>query len=270
MRIASVGHVVFAAVMIAVGILFLIKGDFGAIWDGVPKGMPAREALSWLCIIISLACGIGLFWRRVAAHASRVLLTYLLLWMLAFKLRYIVLAPLSEGPYENWAETAVMVAGAWVLYAWFANDWDKQYLGFASGDNGVRIARVFYGLAMIAFGVAHFAYVNLTAPLIPGWLPWHLFWAYFFGATYIASGIAVLIGVYARLAATLSALQMGLFTLLVWVPVMATGHASAGDWSEFMVSLALTTAGWVVTDSYHGVAWFGVAKYWRGGAEPIT
>jgi uncharacterized membrane protein len=251
MRIASAGHAAFAAMMVALGIMGLITGAFAPIWQPAPQEFPAREALVYVCACISLACGIGVFWRRTAAAAARVLLVYFLLWWLLFRMSRVLVAPLSQESWSGAGETAVIVAAAWVCYAWFATDWDRQQrLGFAVGENGLRIARAFYGLSMIPFGIAHFVYAKETASLVPAWLPLHLAWAYITGSAFIAAGLAIIVGISARLAAVLSAWQIGLFTLLVWLPIMANGAKGIFEWSETIISLTLTVSAWVVADSY--------------------
>src|SRR5262249_30037961 len=151
----------FAATMITLGILGLIKGDFTVVWQPVPKGVPAREVLAYLCALVSLASGTGLLWRRTAALAACVLLAALVLWFLLWRVRAVFLAPLVEGTWSC-GETMVMAAAAWVLFAGFATDWDRQRLRLATGDKGVRIARMLYGLGLIPFGYAHFANVKGT------------------------------------------------------------------------------------------------------------
>jgi uncharacterized membrane protein YphA (DoxX/SURF4 family) len=161
-------------------------------------------------------------------------------------------------------QTMVMTSAAWVLFIWFATDWDRQRLGFATGDAGLLMARLLYALGLIPFGIAHFVYPKETVVLVPGWLPWHMFWAYFTGVTFIAASVAILTGIFARLAVTLSALQMGLFALLVWAPRVATGTPlSAFRWGEVVMTLALTAAAWVIADSYRGTPWFVVGQVKR-------
>lgn len=224
--------------MIAIGLQGLVTGRFTTVWQPVPPGAHAREALVYLCDAVSLASGIGLLFRRAQAVAAGALLALLVVWLVVWRVRALYVAPLIQGSWSL-ADTMVMTAGALVLFA-----------RFAVRGRGMRVAQVLYGLGMIPFGYAHFANLKGTASLVPAWLPYHTVWACVTGGAFVAAGIAILIDRFARWAAALSALQMGLFGLLVWVPILASGRRSAGNWMEFATTVALTCAGRVVAESY--------------------
>ena len=249
MRIGRISHLFFSLVLIGWGILGLIKGDFAAGWTPVPESLSGRVLLVYLTAVVCVACGAGLLWQGTAALAARVLFVWLLVWLLLLRVPW-MLVEFGVGTWWSASSTAVITATAWVLYVSLANDWDRQHFGSLTGNRGLRVARVLFGLGLIPFGIAHFQYPDATAPLVPAWLQWPVFWAYFTGATFIAAGVAIISGVFARLAATLITLQVGLFTLLIWVPRAVTGEITAFQWGEFVVSIVLTACAWVVADSY--------------------
>jgi uncharacterized membrane protein len=251
----NASHIFFALTILAIGVIGLAKGGFAPIWGVVPKSFPDRQLLAYLCTFVSLACGAGLLVRRTAAPAALVLLIYLIVFTAFFKVPFIVRQPLVEGSYQTCGENAVLIAGAWALYVSLAAGAKRWNVGFLSGDTGLRIADILYGLALIAFGLSHFAYLELTAPLVPSWLPGAVFWAYFTGVVYIVTGIAIVIGVAASLAAAVSALQIALITVLVWGAIAIAGNMSELHWQETVVSWALTAAAWVVAESYEGHRW---------------
>lgn len=258
-RTASPGQMVFAVILVALGILGIVKHDFTPLWNPVSDGLPARSALVYLCAVLTLTSGIGLLWSRTAILAARALLAGQLLWFLLLRVRNVILSP-TFGVFWPAFVTAVLVAAVWTLYHRYAAEWDRRRLGFAAGDNGLRTARVLYGFSTIFFGLAHFIDPQDTLVLEPHWLPWHVFWVYFFGCTFIAAGVAVLIGTLARLAVALSAMQLALFTSLVWIPIVATGSKDAFQWSETILSVTLTAAAWLVAESYRAVPWLAVNR----------
>ena len=256
MRVASIGHAIFAVTMIGLGIIGLFHRDFVPVWNPAPS-ISAGGLLLSLGALISLSAGIGLLIRHVAGASARLLLATFLVWLLFFRLPNFLLVPAFAACWSVFP-LAVMLAAAWVLYVWFATDWDRNRLTFVIGNNGLCIAHTLYGLSLIFFGAAHFIDVKDTLSLIPNWLPGHLFWAYFTGCAFIAAGVAAVTGICARLAVTLSVLQLALFLLLVWLPIVAAGSKDPFQWSETILNAALLAAGWVVADSYRSTRWLGI------------
>lgn len=248
MLTARPSQIAFGLLMTALGIQGLIIAKFTTIWAPVPADAPARNVFILITAALSLICGVGLLWSRSAPRAARGLLIAFVIWFILWRIRALFTASLVEGTWSAGA-TLVMIAASWTLFAVLATDADRNRFSFATGDRGVRIAQILYGIAMIPFGYAHFAYLQHTADLVPAWLPWHLAWAYFTGAAFIAAAIAILFNTRARLAIALSAAMMGAFGLFVWVPVVVKSTVTAGDWGEFASTVALTIGGWVVAES---------------------
>src|SRR5271155_5111212 len=94
MRIASMGHTVFSATMIGLGIVGLLYPDFVPVLNPFPASVPARELFLYLGALISLTSGIGLLVPRFAPVAARLLLTTLLLWLLLFRFPNFLREPL--------------------------------------------------------------------------------------------------------------------------------------------------------------------------------
>ncbi len=246
----------FAASMIALGVIGLVYGDFALVWQNVPtEHVPGRQAFAYLTALIELAAGMALLVRPAARTASGVLFGLLLLWLLLLKLPPVVLLPNMEMTWLGFGEIAVVLAGAWVLFASLPAHRAGGAPGWLTGTGGIRVARVLFAVALPMIGLSHFFYSEQTAALVPAWLPFRLELAYLTGAASIATCLCVLFAIVPRLAVTLEAIMLWLITLLVWAPAIIAAPAERTPWTAFIISVAIACGAWLVADSYQGVAW---------------
>ena len=238
----------FALGLIGLGVLSLVYGDFALQWQPVPASLPGRTILAYASGAVMVLCGAGWLSRRAAGIASSVLLVYTLIWLILLKLPHVVMAPLQEFNWLGFGEIAMIVAGSFVLFAIDHGQPDSSKLKFATGESGVRIARFIFGLAVIPVGLSHFVYAKETIGFVPAWLPFRPGWAYLTGAGHIAAGLGVLFGVVPHLAALLEAAMIGVFTVLVWVPLVAR-ESSQLNWTGLLISWTIGAAAWVVAGS---------------------
>jgi len=88
-------------------------------------------------------------------------------------------------------------------------------------DKLILFGPLFYAAPLAAFGTEHFTLAAAIASIVPQWIPWHLFWAYFVGACFIAAALSLVTGIQARFSASLLALTFFLFVLLMDAPAWA-------------------------------------------------
>jgi uncharacterized membrane protein len=211
----------------------------------VPKDFPARTALAYAAAAFMLVAGAAIEWRRTMAWAAAALTAYFGLIVVIVMNGRVLIAHYAEyGPYESLAIELAIAAGGLAVYAANAR------IDAALASRLARLAQVVFGVCALIFGGAHFVYMNLTAPLVPKWLPpSQEFWGYATGLCHIAAGVAILTGVQARLAAILLTVMFASFTPLVHLPMLLADPSSHWIWNENAVNIALTGAAWAVADA---------------------
>jgi uncharacterized membrane protein YphA (DoxX/SURF4 family) len=121
----------------------------------------------------------------------------------------------SEVIWSTFVGGAVLAIGLATLF--LRGHWQKAE-GF---DKLILFGQLFYAAPLAAFGTEHFTLTQAIASIVPAWIPWHTFWAYFVGACFIAAGLSLVTRIQTRLAASLLALTFFLFVALMDVPAWA-------------------------------------------------
>jgi len=102
--------------------------------------------------------------------------------------------------------------------------------------------RVLFGIPWIIFGIQHYMYADFVSTLVPAFMPWRLFWAYFTGTAMFVAGLSFIIRWQTQLAAFLLGCLMVLYLLMVH-PGMLSGEPQVGQhWTRFMQDIAIMGA----------------------------
>ncbi|THD58778.1 hypothetical protein [Phenylobacterium sp.] len=251
----ALGWRVYGLGVIALALVAFAIRDFDP-GQPVPKAFPDRQILAYAAAGFLLVAGAAMEWRRTLVWASGALAAYYTLLVVVVMDGRVILRNADQFmAYSNTAEQLAIAAGAVIVFATYAKI-DPVWAGRLT-----KAGQVAFGISAILFGGAHFAYMGMTAPLVPRWLPpSQLFWGYATGVFHIAAGVAILTGIQARLAAILLTVMFAAFTPLVHVPLFLADPTRHFYWTENATNLVLIGAAWVVADS--------LARRRRGEVSP--
>lgn len=101
--------------------------------------------------------------------------------------------------------------------------------------------RLLFALALLGLGIEHFVlreFVTGRAPAWPAAVPGRVVWAFVSGAAIAATGLAILVGRRARLAAILASVLVLVWALLRHIPVVTADSLLAPSWTAAGKALA--------------------------------
>ncbi len=236
----TAGRVVLGLGSAGLGIISIVYSDFALTWQPVPDWVEPRAALASAGGALLAAAGVALMLNRCARIGAAFIGAFISFWALALQP-----ARMLAGEEAAWlapAECFAVAAGAWTLL----------WVGCTPSparETAIRIGCVFFGLMAPVFGIAHFLYIDFTASMIPAWMPWRVFWAWFTGGGHIAAGLSIVTGLLARLGSTLLAVMFSGFVALVHIPRVIADPANRVEWHLLSTSLLLTGAAWIIASA---------------------
>lgn len=139
---------------------------------------------------------------------------------------------------------AMCVAGILVclIALWAA----RTDLAHAPGlEKIVALANLAFAVPMAVFGALHLWDVGLVLPIVPDYMPFRLFWAYFVGVALIAAALSIATRIQVRWSGLFLALMMLLLVVMTDIPgLLATPH-NRFSWTLALRELTFAAGGWL-------------------------
>ncbi|MGA8026635.1 MAG: hypothetical protein WB992_05775 [Bryobacteraceae bacterium] len=138
---------------------------------------------------------------------------------------------LSKSIFWLWlAGLVVLIIGLFVR---------RKNLAVSRGlDVLIVLGPVFFAAPLALFGAEHLVSARFIMQLVPAWVPFHLFWAYFFGFALLSAAVSLVMNRYVHLSATLLGIMFLLFVALIHVPNVITHPRHRILWAVALRDLA--------------------------------
>jgi uncharacterized membrane protein len=236
-----VGRSFLGIAMLGFGIEYFILDRFVSGLAPVPPWTPGGRIAAYVTGTLLVAAGacIAAGWqvrRAAGALAFLFVLSALVLHSQRFS------GILHSGNIRTGAfEALALGAAALVLAAGAATEGHRATTGWA-----LWLGNFLFGFSMVIFGIQHFMYAAYIATLVTPWIPGHLFFVYFTGCAFIASGVLIITGVKGSLGALGMGVMFLLWVLVLHGPRVAAALHNQGEWASLLVALGISGGGFVI------------------------
>jgi len=128
-------------------------------------------------------------------------------------------------------------------------------------DKLITLAPAFFAAPLTAFAAEHFVLTRSMLPLVPAWIPAHLFWILFVGVALLAAVLSIYLNRSVWLSATLLGVMFILFVLLMDVPAIIAHPGNRFFWALAARELVFGSAALILAAT-HTEQWRVNGKHW--------
>jgi uncharacterized membrane protein len=138
----------------------------------------------------------------------------------------------------------------------------KAHLARAQGlDKVVALSNLFFAIPLAVFGALHLAAAQGLMTMVPAYMPWRLFWAYFVGVALIAASLSIATRIQVRWSGLLFGCMMFIFVAMMDLPGALADPHNRISWVLLLRELSFGAGGWILA---------GHALATKGGSKLIT
>lgn len=238
----TLGRIFFAVPLVTFGVQYLLYGRFVGGLPPVPPWTPGAPVLAYLTGLALIAAGISIASGRYARQAATFVGFFFLFCVLILHALHFSFVIHSGVDRTRALEPLALAGGAFVLAGTLSLAPSHSSARATNAYLVITFGRLLFAFTLVIFGLQHFWYAAFIATLIPSWMPAHLFLAYFTGVAFIAAGLSIATKILARLSATLLALMLFLWVVLLHAPRVAAHLRNCDEWSSLLVALAMSGA----------------------------
>jgi hypothetical protein len=144
------------------------------------------------------------------------------------------------------SRTVVSMCTAGILVFLIALWAAKGDMARASGlDKIVALSNLCFALPLAVFGALHLAGVEIVLPLVPKYMPWRLFWAYFVGFALLAASLSIATKIQVRWSGLLFGIMMFTFVAMMDIPGSLANPRDRFGWTLALREMAFGGGGWI-------------------------
>jgi len=145
---------------------------------------------------------------------------------------------------------------AFLIALWATKDDIARARGL---DKIVALSNLCFAVPLAVFGALHLSGVEFVLPIVPSYMPWRLFVAYFVGFALLSASLSIATRIQVRWSGLLFGIMMFCFVAMLMIPGAIASPRDRFAWTIVFRESSFGGAGWILAGN--------ASNGWRGPAK---